>query len=278
MVRRRRTLLLVPLLRAFQWLIRLRQATLCELLAAHLDARPPRLVVSLIPNFNGVIRDAVRRCRPATPFFVLLTDYADFPPGFWMVPDVDRVIVGSDRAVAHALELGLPADRVTRASGMVLHPRFYPRPGPEVRTRVRAEMGLDQAAFVVLILFGGKGSPEVRPLSQMLLEEPGAPCVIAVCGDNPALYASLEEVEAGAGGRLRRLGFTDRVSDYLSACDVLVTKPGPGSLAEAFHQWGTGGRGVRRAHDSPGALQRPPRPGRRGSASPFAAGGRYRGR
>jgi UDP-N-acetylglucosamine:LPS N-acetylglucosamine transferase len=26
------------------------------------------------------------------------------------------------------------------------------------------------------------------------------------------------------------------VSEYLSACDVLVTKPGPGSLAEAFHQ------------------------------------------
>jgi 1,2-diacylglycerol 3-beta-galactosyltransferase len=71
-----------------------------------------------------------------------------------MVPDVDRVIVGSDRAVAQALELGLPADRVTRASGMVLHARFYP--GPEVRTRVRAEMGLDEAAFVVLILFGAR--------------------------------------------------------------------------------------------------------------------------
>jgi UDP-N-acetylglucosamine:LPS N-acetylglucosamine transferase len=46
----------------------------------------------------------------------------------------------------------------------------------------------------------------------------------------------MAEVEAGDGRRLRRLGFTDRVADYLAACDVLVTKPGPGSLAEAFHQ------------------------------------------
>ncbi len=33
-----------------------------------------------------------------------------------------------------------------------------------------------------------------------------------------------------------RLGFTDRVAELLAASDLLVTKPGPGSLSEAFHQ------------------------------------------
>ena len=33
-----------------------------------------------------------------------------------------------------------------------------------------------------------------------------------------------------------RLGFTDRVAEILAASDLLVTKPGPGSLCEAFHQ------------------------------------------
>jgi UDP-N-acetylglucosamine:LPS N-acetylglucosamine transferase len=32
------------------------------------------------------------------------------------------------------------------------------------------------------------------------------------------------------------LGFTDRVADYMAASDLLVTKPGPGSLSEAWHQ------------------------------------------
>jgi Glycosyltransferase family 28 C-terminal domain len=236
MVRRRHTLLLVPLLRVFQWLIRLRQSTLCDQLGAHLGEHPPQLVVSLIPNFNGVLRDAVHRCLPGRKFFVLLTDFADFPPRFWIERGVDRVIVGSERAVAQAVEMGVPRERVTRTSGMVLHPRFYPPPGPDVRARVRAELGLEEAAFVVLLLFGGKGSPEMRPLSEALLREPGDVHVIAVCGDNPRLLESMAEVEAGEGRRLRRLGFTDRVADYLAACDVLVTKPGPGSLAEAFHQ------------------------------------------
>jgi Glycosyltransferase family 28 C-terminal domain/Monogalactosyldiacylglycerol (MGDG) synthase len=236
MIRRRQTWFLVPLLRVFQWLIRLRRSTLCDLLATHLGERPPRLVISLIPNFNGVIRDAVRRCLPKTPFFVLLTDFADFPPRFWMEPGLDRVIVGSERAVAQARQIGLPAERVTRTSGMVLHPRFYPPPGPDVRARVRRELRLAEGAFVVLVLFGGKGSPEMRPLSEALLDASPDLVVIAVCGDNPPLYDTLAGLEARSGGRLHRLGFTDRVSEYLSACDVLVTKPGPGSLAEAFHQ------------------------------------------
>jgi 1,2-diacylglycerol 3-beta-galactosyltransferase len=58
--------------------------------------------------------------------------------------------------------------------------------------------------------------------------------VVAVCGDNPGLVAAMSAVEARAGGRLTTLGFTDRIAELLAASDVLVTKPGPGSLAEAF--------------------------------------------
>jgi len=60
--------------------------------------------------------------------------------------------------------------------------------------------------------------------------------VVAVCGDNPPLYDRLEPLMARSRGRLARFGFTDRVPELLAAADVLVTKPGPGSLAEAFHQ------------------------------------------
>jgi 1,2-diacylglycerol 3-beta-galactosyltransferase len=236
MVRRRRTLFLGTLLRGFQWLIRRMRSPLCRLLAAHLGENRPDLVVSLVPNFNGVIAEAMRDCLPGVPFVVLLTDFADFPPHFWLDRGIDRVIVGSDHAVAQAVRAGVSRGGITRASGMVLHPRFYPRAGPEARDRVRGELGLGADTFTVLVLFGGKGSPEMRPLCEALLREAGGFAVVAICGDNPGLLESLAALEAGPGGRLHRLGFTDRVADYLAACDLLVTKPGPGSLAEAFHQ------------------------------------------
>jgi 1,2-diacylglycerol 3-beta-galactosyltransferase len=236
MVRRRQTLFLGTMLRGFQWLIRRMEARLCRLLTARLSAQPPDVVVSLVPNFNAVIAAAVRRCLPGTPFFVLLTDFADLPPHFWLEEHLDRVIVGSEHAVAQALQAGLPRARISRTSGMLLHPRFYPRAGAEARERVRREMHLGDRAFTVLVLFGGKGSPEIRPLAEALLADPAGLHVIAVCGDNPGLLGSLAELERRSWGRLHRLGFTERVADYLAACDLLVTKPGPGSLAEAFHQ------------------------------------------
>ena len=55
-----------------------------------------------------------------------------------------------------------------------------------------------------------------------------------MCGDNPPLFERLAPLEAASGGRLTRFGFTDRVSELLAASDLLVTKPGPGSLSEAF--------------------------------------------
>jgi 1,2-diacylglycerol 3-beta-galactosyltransferase len=235
MVRAGRTRFLVPLLRAFQLAIRVRRGAVARLIAEELRRTRPAAVLSVTPNFNAPIRDAVRQALPQVPFVVLLTDYADFPPHFWVEPGVDRVIVATQHAVQQAVAAGVPRERVTRTSGMPLHPRFYPRKGPQDRARVRAELGFVEEDFVVLLLFGGKGAPEMGPLAEALLAAPELR-VVAVCGDNPTLYQRLAPAACRSRGRLVRFRFTERVPELLAAADVLVTKPGPGSLAEAFHQ------------------------------------------
>jgi 1,2-diacylglycerol 3-beta-galactosyltransferase len=236
-LRKRLSALMVPLLRLMHAGIRVRRRALVRTLAEWLRREPrPEAVVSVFPNFNGVLRDAVREAIPGVPLVVVLTDYADFPKHFWIEPGLDRVVVGSEEAVEQAVELGIPAERVSRVSGMVLHPRFYRAGGPEARERVRAELALDASAIAVMLLFGGKGSPEMAPLAERILREGPETRVIAVCGDNPGLYQQLAPLAAGQASRLARFGFTDRVAELLAASDLLVTKPGPGSLAEAFHQ------------------------------------------
>jgi len=97
LVRGGSTRFLVPLLRVLHAAIRLRHRALVRRLADFLRERRPVAVVSVMPNFNAVLRDAVREAHPGVPFVVLLTDFADFPPRFWIVGDLDRV-VGSERA------------------------------------------------------------------------------------------------------------------------------------------------------------------------------------
>jgi 1,2-diacylglycerol 3-beta-galactosyltransferase len=234
--RRRLTLLMEPLLRLLHFGIRLKGVGLRREMIRLLVARRPAAVVSVVPNFNGVIRDAVASLSPRVPFTVVLTDYADFPPHFWIEPGLDRVVVGSDRAAEQARALGFDSRQVVRASGMLLHPRFYPRAGVEERRRVRQELGFSSEDFVVLVLFGGKGSPELEPLCEALLREAPGVRVIALSGQNPALARRIDRVAVLSGGRLRSLGFSDRVAELLASADLLCSKPGPGSIAEALHQ------------------------------------------
>jgi 1,2-diacylglycerol 3-beta-galactosyltransferase len=166
----------------------------------------------------------------------VMTDWADFPPHFWIESGLDLLITASEAAVRQAGALGLSPDRVHRVSGMLLHPRFARVREAGLRDAVRHDLGIPPETFVLSVLFGGKGSAEMEPLCARLLA-PARPAwhVVALCGDNPSLRARLEALARTTQGRLHPLGFTDRVSDYLAASDLLLTKPGPGSLAEAFH-------------------------------------------
>src|SRR6185369_6331383 len=76
---------------------------------------------------------------------------------------------------------------------------------------------------------------EMAALSRELLSAIPEGHVIAIGGSNPRLVKRLQAIAAGEP-RLHAFGFSDRVADLMAASDVLVTKPGPGSVAEALHQ------------------------------------------
>ena len=94
-------------------------------------------MVSLIPHYNRSLKQALDRAWPGTPYVTILTDIADYPPHFWIERQDQYVICGSGHAAAQALRLGLPASHVLRASGMILHPRFYSTVNPDRDRRAR---------------------------------------------------------------------------------------------------------------------------------------------
>jgi processive 1,2-diacylglycerol beta-glucosyltransferase len=234
-LRRHWNVFMVPLLRLMQAGIRLRRRAIVRTLADWLRAQPrPAVVVSVFPNFNGVLRDAVAAAHPGVPLVVVMTDLADFPPRFWIEPGIDRVVVATEEARRQALATGIPESGITRVSGMVLHPRFHRSSGAGAGSATRRELGFGPGDFVATLLFGGKGSPEMLPLAQRLLAHDPTLRLVAISGENPRLHDALAAVAARADGRLAALGFTERVADVLEGSDVLVTKPGPASLSEAF--------------------------------------------
>jgi len=191
----------------------------------------PRMVVSVVPNFNRAMAEALRRAAPGVPFVTILTDIADYPPHFWIERESEYLICGSERAVAQARALGHPDSRIFRTSGMILHPRFYEPVGVDRRAE-RRRLGLDPDLPTGLVLFGGQGSSVMLEIAARL-DAPGIPMqLILICGRNEKLAARLR----GAAHKMPRFveGFTTEVPYYMHLSDFFIGKPGPGSISEAL--------------------------------------------
>ncbi len=81
---------------------------------------------------------------------------------------------------------------------------------------------------------GGGGVGPLADLSEALAALATEPQVIVVCGTNARLRDAIDARPAGRTGRIRTLGFTHDVDVLLEACDVVVSKAGGLTCAEAL--------------------------------------------
>lgn len=191
-----------------------------------LDSKPD-MVVSLVPNFNRAMYEGLRNSLPKVPYVTVLTDMADFPPHFWIEPKQDQYFIcGTEKAAEQAYALGHSRDRVLRASGMILRPKFY-EPVTVDRAEGLKKLGLNPAKPVGLVLFGGQGSRVMLEIAERLRDTQ----LILICGRNEKLAAALRA--RGAGRPHYVEGFTQEIPTYMHLSDFFIGKPGPGSISEA---------------------------------------------
>ena len=206
--------------------IRLYHGPTTKLLSRHwLDSRPD-MVVSLVPNFNRTLYQGLRNALPEVPYVTILTDFADYPPHFWMERQEQYFICGTARAVDQARALGHKEDHVFRTSGMILRPTFY-EPVTVDRAAERTRLGLDPQKPTGLVLFGGQGSGVMLEIDRTLDDTQ----LIFVCGKNVSLAQKLRARKSSAKHFIE--GFTSEIPKYMHISDFFIGKPGPGSISEA---------------------------------------------
>lgn len=214
-------------LRLVHTIIRLYHGAMVPLLERHWIETKPDLVVSLVPNFNRALFESLQKASPRTPYVTILTDFADFPPHFWMEKQAQFMICGTDRAVEQARGMGYENGRLFQASGMILRPNFY-APVNMDRAAERKKLGFDPARPVGLVLFGGHGSKAMREIARSLRDTQ----LILICGKNAKLADKLRRMTGGAPRFVE--GFTSEIPYYMRLADFFIGKPGPGSISEAI--------------------------------------------
>jgi 1,2-diacylglycerol 3-beta-galactosyltransferase len=219
------------LMKGMHGVIRALHSRQVRLLSNYWRNRQPDMVVSVIPNFNRSIYQAMQRVMPAVPLVTILTDMADYPPHFWIERQPQYLICGTERAYTQAMQLGHTPDRVFRTSGMILNPRFY-EPVEVNRGPDRAALGLDPDRHTALMMFGGEGSAAMLNIARQLDASGVDVQIIAICGKSRKLEAAMRTMPRRIPMHVE--GFTREVPRFMRLADFFIGKPGPGSISEAL--------------------------------------------
>ncbi|MFA5098118.1 MAG: glycosyltransferase [Candidatus Margulisiibacteriota bacterium] len=199
-------------------------------LAALLSKRKPDVVVSVHPMLNHITVAAMRQAGRVVPMITVITDPVSIHAA-WVCPEVDLIIVATEKAKELAVKYGAPPSKV-KLIGLPIDPKFS-RPSKE-KGRLRSDLGLFPKLFTVLMMGGGEGGGSIYETAAALNHSKVQAQLIIVAGRNEKLKRRLEKAAPKFRMPMKVYGFTNEVPDLMSASDIIITKAGPGSIAEAL--------------------------------------------
>jgi 1,2-diacylglycerol 3-beta-galactosyltransferase len=190
----------------------------------------PDVIVSVHPLLNhAALRARADAGMQHVPIVTVITDLGKVHES-WLMPDADAVVVPAREVYERALSRGISPSRL-RLLGQPIHPKFDDVVG--TKEELRKALGLPADRLVVMLMAGGEGGGKLLPTTLALAKARLPIHLMVVCGRNEPLREKLDEMSRSLPTPMTVLGFTDKIPEYFRAVDLLVTKAGPGSLAEA---------------------------------------------
>jgi 1,2-diacylglycerol 3-beta-galactosyltransferase len=193
----------------------------------------PDLIISVHPLVQEFSLRALRRMRRRVPFVTVVTDLATAHP-LWFHPAVDACYVASKEAYQRARRVGLRAEQL-HLYGLPIRPVFA-KP-TTARSVLRQTLGMDAQLPAVLIVSGGEGVGPIQQVAEQIntqLVDQGEILgqMVIICGRNGRLQERLAAQRWAIPVQIR--GFVNNMDEWMAACDCIVTKAGPGTIAEAL--------------------------------------------
>ncbi|MBI3957686.1 MAG: glycosyltransferase [Chloroflexi bacterium] len=197
------------------------------------DEYQPDVVISVHPLMQHAPLGLLRhRLKSPIPFVTVVTDLISIAP-VWYHREVDRCFVASQEAVRRAKLAGL-GDEQIRLYGLPVRPAFA-RPVGEKKS-LRLSLGLEADCMTALLVGGGEGMGPVgeiaRSMAARLAADGRAAQLVVICGRNEALRRELAAHRWPLPVRVE--GFVQNMPEWMAASDCVVTKAGPGTIAEAL--------------------------------------------
>ena len=167
-----------------------------------------------------------RKGMPLPPTIAVMTDYTCIP--FWEETDCDYYILPHEALRKSCVKRGIPNEKI-QTFGIPVAKKCRLNISKE-DARKSLGLNLDQKYF--LLAGGSMGAGDFVELVEKLVFRTTTEQILAVCGNNKKAEKKLKK-QFKEESRVIVLGYTEQMPLYLSACDVLFTKPGGLTSTEA---------------------------------------------
>lgn len=196
-----------------------------RLLAEH----PADLLVAFHPLPVHTVSRALTGMDAPAPLVAMGTDLVVMH-AFYAARGIRRYLVATEAAQAQLVRHGVDPARV-EVVGLPVR-RCFQEAAQENPQLLRHRLGLDPQQSLVLVMGGGTGFGPLERVARAVAGN-GAPAqMVVVTGRNERLRARLAEVVWP--GPVRVMGFVENIHEWMRAADILVTKAGPNTIAEAL--------------------------------------------
>ncbi|GJZ38992.1 monogalactosyldiacylglycerol synthase, chloroplastic [Tanacetum coccineum] len=197
----------------------------------------PDIIISVHPLMQHVPLRILRSkgLLDKIVFTTVITDLSTCHPT-WFHKLVTRCYCPTDEVAKRALKAGLQPSQI-KVYGLPVRPSFVKPVRP--KDELRKELGMDEDLPAVLLMGGGEGMGPIeatcKALGKALYDENlGEPIgqLLVICGRNQKLANKLQAIEWKIPVQVK--GFVTKMEDCMGACDCIITKAGPGTIAEAM--------------------------------------------
>jgi len=188
----------------------------------------PNIIVSVHPLVNHLTVRAIRDSGLKIPLVVIITDPVTLHRS-WVTADADICVVATEDAKRIALKHGMPEKKI-KVIGMPIDPKFFLN--DKKKQEARKKDHLKSKLFTVLLMGGGEGAGKMHEIIKEFERIKFKGQLIVIAGRNKQLEARLKKSKVSFP--MRVFGFTDQVYSLMSESDLIITKAGPGTIAEAM--------------------------------------------
>lgn len=175
----------------------------------------------------GMVADYKKIYNSSLPLVAVLTDY--IPHSYWVYDNIDCYVTPSDEVTQQLIKKGV-APKHIKPLGIPFDPKFNQ---PVNKNQVLKDLGLNPHLPIILIMGGGQGIGPIKTAVSALDKSKIDLQEIVIAGVNKKLCRQLRKKLKHYKKKILLLSYVNNINELMSMADIIVTKPGGVTTAEA---------------------------------------------